>query len=81
MLFLYFLGILISGALVGWIAGKLMKNEGGLLRNILIGIAGSTVGSVIFDFLGFYAHGFFASLLVSVAGACLLIWLVQKPRR
>jgi len=76
----HLLGSLIMGALVGWIAGKLMKDEGGLLRNILIGIAGSAVGSVVFGLLGFYAYGWIANLIVNVAGACLLIWLVRKLR-
>ena len=39
------IGALIMGALVGWIAGKLMGVEGGLLRNIVIGVVGSFVGS------------------------------------
>ena len=51
------LGSLIMGALVGWIAGKLMDAEGSLLRNILIGIVGSAVGGAVFSLLGFYAHG------------------------
>ena len=38
------LGTLIMGALVGWIAGKLMDAEGSLLRNIIVGIIGSAVG-------------------------------------
>lgn len=72
------LGTLIMGALVGWIAGKLMNAEGGLLRNIVVGIVGSFVGSFVFALLGFYAFGFFANLLVSVVGACLFIWLGRK---
>lgn len=72
------LGTLIMGALVGWIAGKLMNAQGGLLRNIVVGIVGSVVGSFVFGLLGFYAFGFFANLLVSVVGACLFIWLGRK---
>lgn len=66
------------GALVGWIAGKLMNVEGGLLRNIVIGVIGSFVGSAVFGLLGFYAYGWFADLVVGVAGACLFIWLGRK---
>lgn len=72
------LGTLIMGALVGWIAGKVMNTDGGLLRNIVVGVIGSFVGSFVFDLLGFYAYGFFANLLVSVVGACLFIWLGRK---
>ena len=72
------LGTLIMGALVGWIAGKVMNTDGGLLRNIVVGIVGSFVGSFVFGLLGFYAYCFFANLLVSVVGACLFIWLGRK---
>lgn len=72
------IGSLIMGALVGWIAGKMMNAEGGLLRNIVVGIIGSFVGSFVFGLVGFAAYGFFANLLVSVVGACLFIWLGRK---
>lgn len=72
------LGTLIMGALVGWIAGKVMNTDGGLLRNIVVGVIGSFVGSFVFGLLGFCAYGFFANLLVSVVGACLFIWLGRK---
>ena len=45
------LGSLIMGAIVGWIAGKLMGLEGGLLRNIIVGIIGSFVGACLFIWL------------------------------
>ena len=66
------------GALVGWIAGKLMNAEGTVLRNMVVGVIGSFVGSFVFGLLGFYAYGFFANLLVDVAGACLFIWIGRK---
>lgn len=69
---------LISGAIIGWIASKIMSTEGGLLRNIVIGIIGSFVGSFLAVTLGFYAYGWFASTIVSVIGACVFIWLGQK---
>lgn len=72
------LGALISGALVGWIAGKLMDAEGSLLHNIIIGIVGSLVGGFVFGLLGFYAYGFFATLVVNIVGACLFIWLGRR---
>ena len=75
------IGALIMGALVGWIAGKLMNIRGGLLRNIIVGVAGSFVGSAVFGALGFYAYGLFAQLLVGIAGACLFIWIGRKLLR
>lgn len=69
---------LVTGALVGWIAGRLMNAEGGLLRNIAVGIVGSVMGGLVCYALGFYAYGFFARLAVSIAGSCLFIWLGRK---
>ncbi len=75
---MHLLGSLIMGALVGWIAGKVMNAEGGLLRNIVVGVIGSFVGSAAFGLLGFYAYGLFANLVVDTVGACLFIWLGRK---
>lgn len=72
------IGALIIGALVGWIAGKVMNEEGGLLRNIVVGVVGSFVGDLVFAFLGFRAFGLFAEILVGVVGACIFIWLGRK---
>lgn len=72
------IGSIIMGAIVGWLAGKLMDEEGGLLRNIIIGVIGSFVGSFVFGLIGLSAHGFVGNLIVSVVGACLFIWLGRK---
>ena len=72
------IGSLIMGAVVGWIAAKLMNVEGGLLRNISIGMIGSFLGNLLFGFIGFYPYGFFANLLVDIVGACVFIWLSRR---
>ena len=72
------IGAIIMGGICGWVAGQLMHVEGGLLKNILLGIVGSFVGSLAFGLIGFSAHGFIADLIVGVAGACLFIWLARK---
>ena len=53
---------LIIGALAGWIASNIMNVSGGF----------------VFNAIGFYAHGLFATVVVSVVGACLFIWLGRK---
>ncbi len=72
------LGTVIMGALVGWIAGKLMGAEGSFLWNIVVGIAGSAVGTALFTLIGFYAFGWLANLFVSVIGTCVFIWAGRK---
>ncbi len=65
------------GALAGWLAGNLMKGSGfGLLGNIVIGIIGAVVGGWTFGLLGISFNGFIGSLITSVAGAALLLFVV-----
>ena len=70
------------GALVGWIAGKIMKRPGGCFSNILLGVIGSVVGGFVANLLG-YGHldaGMrftVPNLAISVAGACLVIFIAR----
>lgn len=74
---------IIIGALIGWIAEKIMKSDMGLCMNIIIGIIGSSLGRWIFgDLLGIgSAHSAgefsFAGLLFGVAGASILIIILR----
>jgi len=73
---------LLLGALMGWLAGKLMGSKGGFIRNIILGLAGSAVGNYLATSLGVGATNSVGSLLIGVGGACLLIlvgrWLFGK---
>ena len=73
---------LLLGALIGWIAGKLMDAKGGFLRNILLGLAGSAVVNFVASSIGVGATNSLGSILIGVGGACLLIlvgrWLFGK---
>ena len=75
----------IFGALVGWIASKIMKTdaEQGAFLNIVIGIVGATIGGWIMGLLnmggvsGFNIYSF----LVALLGAVVLIAIVKGLRR
>ena len=70
---------LLTGAIIGWLAGNIMETgKGGWIRNILVGVIGSSLGSFLFGLLGFTAHGLIAELIVSVVGACIFIWLIGR---
>ena len=73
----FIIGIIV-GALSGWIAGKIMNNKGGLIKNIIMGLIGGFVGNLIFSFIGFQASGFFDDIIVSVVGACIVIFIGRK---
>lgn len=67
------MGIIISiliGALVGWVAGIIMKSKGGFIRNAIMGILGGAVAGLLLPgWLGYVG---------SVIGACLVIWVWEK---
>jgi len=73
-----FLWTLFLGGLAGWIAGKIMNSEGGTLRNIILGLVGGVVGSVVLGIIGIQGNGLIGGTIVSVVGACLLIWIGRK---
>ena len=60
---------LILGALIGWIAGKLMGSRGGLIRNLILGVVGSTIGIA--------ATGSVGAILIGVGGACVVILIAR----
>ncbi len=77
---------LIAGGVVGWVAGRLMKRRDGVLLDIVIGIVGSILGGwFIAPFVGAGTidQGTFTlvSLLVSLAGAVILLAIVNIGRR
>jgi uncharacterized membrane protein YeaQ/YmgE (transglycosylase-associated protein family) len=74
---------IIFGALVGWIASMIMKTEGGLLPDIVLGIVGSIIGGIIMRALGQGGNGGFNlyNILISVLGACILIIVVRSIKR
>ena len=73
----FLIGIII-GALSGWIAGKIMKNKGGLIKNIVLGLVGGFVGSFLFSLIGFEASGTIGTIITSVVGACIVIFVGRK---
>lgn len=68
------------GALSGWIAGRIMKTaKGGFWFNCILGIVGSFIGFFLAGLIGISAARVsIGGIILSVAGACVLIWLVRK---
>ena len=70
------------GAVVGWLAGTLMKGGGfGLLKNIIIGILGSIIGGFVFGLLGISWGGLVGSIVTATAGAALLLFVLGKIKK
>ncbi len=78
-MFIYWIIKIALWALAGMIACKIMKGEpNGLLGNIILGLVGGFVGSTLFSLLRLGTSGIIWEIIVSVIGACLVIWLVRK---
>lgn len=76
---------IVVGLVIGLIAKFLMpgKDPGGWIVTILIGIVGSTLGTLIGRAVGLYGPGERAGWIISVLGAVLLLWiyrLISKRR-
>lgn len=73
---------LVIGAVVGWLAGMIMRDNNGILMNIVVGIVGAFIGGALF------ARGNIndaplniEAFLVSLVGAVILLAIVNLVRR
>ncbi len=81
---------IVFGAIAGWIASMIMKRDSrmGAVGNIVVGIVGGFLGGWIASLLGLGSvTGFnLYSLLIAIAGACVLLFIIgmfqrrEKPR-
>lgn len=80
----YWMGLLITiliGAVVGWLAGILVKGGGsGLIMNVILGICGSFVGGWLLPMIGISWGGFWGSFFMALVGAVILILIVRMLR-
>ena len=74
--------ILFVGLIAGWLAGKIVRGTGfGLIGDILVGIAGALVASLLFPRLGIrLGTGLVSEILYSAIGAILLLLIVRLIR-
>jgi uncharacterized membrane protein YeaQ/YmgE (transglycosylase-associated protein family) len=75
-------GLILIGALAGWLAGLLVRGKGhGIVLNIVVGIVGAIIGSQIYRFLGLATDSTIGDLFMAVVGAAVLLGLLQLIRR
>ncbi len=79
------IGWLIIGALAGWIASMITRNnkQMGAGKNILVGIIGGFIGGLVMNLLGGNGITGFNlwSLLVAILGSVILLWIVNAFKR
>jgi uncharacterized membrane protein YeaQ/YmgE (transglycosylase-associated protein family) len=75
-----FITALIIGGIVGWLASMVMKTNAqmGVVANILVGIVGSSLGFWAAGLLGVAPSGGVVRFIIAIAGAALLIFILQK---
>jgi uncharacterized membrane protein YeaQ/YmgE (transglycosylase-associated protein family) len=76
-----FFALIIIGGLAGWIAGKIVGSRHWIFTNILIGIAGSYVGSELARMANFGLRNSLDHFLAALAGSVILliIWRALHP--
>ena len=74
--------ILFVGLVAGWLAGKIVRGTGfGIIGDILVGIAGALVASLLFPRLGIaIGTGLVREIIYSAIGAIILLLVVRLLR-
>jgi uncharacterized membrane protein YeaQ/YmgE (transglycosylase-associated protein family) len=73
-----FLALLVIGGLAGWIASMVTGVRHWVLTNILVGVAGSWIGSQLADLLGVVVQGSLGHFIAALVGSILIITLWQR---
>ena len=72
----YWVWFLAMGAIVGWLAGYIMKGRGfGIFGNIAVGVVGAALGGWLASAIGLYTSSSIGAFLVALTGAVLLVAL------
>ena len=74
--------ILFVGLVAGWLAGKIVRGTGfGIIGDILVGIAGALIASLLFPKLGIaLGSGLVREIIYSAIGAVILLLIVGLVR-
>ncbi len=73
--------IVVVGILAGFLGGKIMSGAGyGNLMDLLLGLVGGIVGSIVLGLVGMSATGIIGRIIVSTLGAVILIWITRWVR-
>jgi len=75
--------ILLIGAIAGWLAGQIVQGTGfGLIGDIVIGIVGAFIASLLFPTFGIHlGTGMVGAIVAATLGAILLLVVVRLFKR
>ena len=72
---------LVIGGLCGCAANKIMKGASkGIIWNVILGLVGGIVGGFLGNLIG-AGDGWITSILLAIAGSCLVVWIARKLAR
>ena len=76
---------LLFGAIAGWLAGFfVIKDKGGLIWNIIIGLVGGFIGGKLLGLIGavgsFWLH-WYGQIISALIGAVILLWIWNKIKK
>ncbi len=69
--------LVIVGAIAGFLADKVVRNTFGTLMDIVIGIAGSFIGTWVFSMFNLNLGGLIGEIIVAFVGAILLLLIIN----
>src|SRR3954453_16189787 len=74
--------VLFVGLVAGWLAGKIVRGTGfGIIGDVLVGIAGALLASLLFPKLGIrIGTGLVSEIVYSTIGAVILLLIVRLVR-
>ena len=74
--------VLFVGLVAGWLAGKIVRGDGfGLIGDIVIGILGALIATLLFPKLGIHlGRGLVSEIVYSALGAVILLLVVGLLR-
>ena len=66
------------GGVCGFAANKVMKGKSdNILQNVILGVVGGIVGGFLGNLLGI-GGGWVSSIILAIAGSCLVVWIARK---
>ena len=71
------------GAVIGWLAGQLMRGAGfGVIGNIIVGILGTMLGGFLLgNMLSITGNALVNQIITGTVGACILLFIVSLIKK
>lgn len=74
-----YLATILVGILAGWLAEKIMKVDMPVWKNLILGLCGAALGSIVLSIVGYQTTGgYISGLLVALLGSCVILWAYKK---